>query len=128
VQVLPPPVRVPNAPPEILGIVNLRGRVLTLLSLAVALGLPDTGPPTHCLVLDLGESDPYVGLAIHGVHEVLSIPLSAIQPPPAAGDRAPGLEGVFETGGHVVGLLDLMRVFGRLLAEWGTVLDAPAAH
>jgi purine-binding chemotaxis protein CheW len=128
VQVLPPMARVPNAPPEILGIVNLRGRVLTLLSLAAALGVSDTAAPTHCLVLDLGELDPYVGLAIHGVHEVLSIPLSAIQPPPASGDRPPGLAGVFEAGGHVVGLLDVARVYGRLLAEWGIVLDAPPTH
>jgi len=29
------------------------------------------------------------------------------------------MEGVFEMGGQVVGLLDLSRVFARVLLEWG---------
>ncbi len=117
IQPLPPPVRVPNARPEILGIVNLRGRVLTLLATAAPLRVRRASPPSHCLVLDLGEPDLYVGLAIQGAGEIVSVPLSAIQPPP--GEDASGLEGLFEADGRAVGLIDLARLYAPLLAEWG---------
>src|SRR5512138_1499514 len=94
VQPLPPLVRVPNAPPGILGIVNLRGRILTLLALAPALGLAGGDPPTHCMVLDLGQPDPYVGLAVHGTGEVVTVPLAEIQPPPGRDEGPAGLEGI----------------------------------
>jgi purine-binding chemotaxis protein CheW len=124
VQVLPPLTRVPNAPAEVVGIVNLRGRVLTLLSLPTGGDPAGSAPPTHCLVLDLGESDPYVGLAVHGVGEVVSVPLSAVEPT-AAGAQGPGdLEGIVQIGGRVVGLLDLGRTHSRLLGDWGISLAA----
>ncbi|MFB3817198.1 MAG: chemotaxis protein CheW [Candidatus Methylomirabilales bacterium] len=128
IQPLPHVVRVPHAPPDILGIVNLRGRVLTLLASEAPLGLPPADAPSHCLVLDLGEADPYVGLAIHGAGEVLGVPLSAIQPPPPRAQAPGGLEGVFEAGHRAVGLIDLARLYGRRLAEWGIELPPVASR
>ncbi len=124
IQPLPALIRVPNAAPEILGIVNLRGHVLTLLSLAAALGSPATDPPAYCVVLDLGDVDPYVGVAIQAVGEVLSVPLSAIEVAHGADEGPGGIEGVFEASRRVVGLLDLGRLYARLLAEWGVAVEA----
>ena len=54
-------------------------------------------------------------------------PVSAVEPPPPR-EGGPGcLEGVFEAGGQVVGLLDLTRVFARSLSEWGIALEARTA-
>jgi purine-binding chemotaxis protein CheW len=126
IQALPPLVRVPNAPADIVGIVNLRGRVLTLLSLPAArLGtMPE--PPTYCLVLDLGDPDPYVGLAVHAVGEVVGVPLSALDPPPPDGRGRAILEAVFQADGRVVGLLDLGRLYAGLLADWGIAVERRA--
>ncbi len=126
IQPLPPLTRVPNAASEILGIVNLRGRVLALLSLAVALGVSTTEPAGYCVVLDLGDVDPYVGLAVQGVGEVLSVPLSAIEAARISDDGPGGIEGVFEAGRRVVGLLDLGRLYARLLGEWGVTVEPGA--
>lgn len=126
IQPLPRLIRVPNAPAEILGIVNLRGRILTLLALAPALGLPAGDSPTHCMVLDLGPPDPYVGLATHGPGEVAVVPLAQIQPPPGRDEGPAGLEGIFEAGRRIVGLVDLAAIYGRLLGEWGIELQPVA--
>lgn len=116
--------RIPNAPAEILGILNLRGRVLTLFDLAGCLGIPrGTRPPTHAVVLDFADPDLGVGIAAQRIAQVREVPVSAVQPPTREGG-AGGLEGVFDLGGQVVGLLDLSRVFARALPDWGVTLES----
>ena len=115
--------RVPNAPAEILGILNLRGRVLTLFDLAGCLGMSSgTQPSTHAVVLDFADPELSVAIAAQRIAQVRDVPVSAVQ----ADAREMGagvLEGVFELDGQVVGLLDLSRVFGRVLPEWGVKLE-----
>lgn len=115
--------RVPNAPAGILGILNLRGRVLTLFDLAGCLGIPrGTRPSTHAAVLDFADPELSVGIAVQRIAQVREVPASAVQP--AAREMgAGGLEGVFELDGQVVGLLDLSRVFARVLPEWGVKVE-----
>jgi purine-binding chemotaxis protein CheW len=120
--------RVPTAPREVLGILNLRGRVLTLFNLAECLRVPDTAEPcSHVVVLDMGDPELRIGLAVERIGGVRRIPVSAVEPPPPRG-AAPGcLEGVFEVDGQVIGLLDLSRLFARFLPEWGVTLEMRGA-
>lgn len=115
--------RVPNAPAEVLGILNLRGRVLTLFNLAGCLGIPTgTQPNTHAVVLDFADPELCVGIAVQRIAQVRELPVSVVHPAaPEMG--AGGLEGVFEMGGEVVSLLDLSRVFARVLPEWGVKVE-----
>lgn len=115
--------RVPNAPAEVLGILNLRGRVLTLFDLGGCLGIPPgTRPNTHAVILDFADPELCVGVAVQRIAHVRPIPVSAIGPPPREGSVG-GLEGVFELEGRVVGLLDLARIFARALPEWGVTIE-----
>ncbi|MBI3122687.1 MAG: purine-binding chemotaxis protein CheW [candidate division NC10 bacterium] len=120
--------RVPNAPAEILGILNLRGRVLTLFDLAGCLGIPPgTRPSTHAIVLDFADSELLVGLVAQQIAQVRGVPVSAVEPPPRDGSLG-ALEGVFELEGKVVGVLDLSRVFARALPEWGVAMQTRGAE
>ncbi len=113
--------RVPNAPAGILGILNLRGRVLTLFDLAGCLGIPaGARPNTHVVVLEFADPELHVGLAVQRIVQVRRIATAAIELPPREG----ALEGVFEMDGQVVGLLDLLRLFTRALSDWGVRLEA----
>ncbi len=65
--------RVPLAPPEIAGVLNLRGRIVTLIDMRDRLGLqPRTGDaPTMAIGVELaGES---YGLLIDAIGEVLKL-------------------------------------------------------
>jgi purine-binding chemotaxis protein CheW len=116
-------VGVPTAPPEVLGVMNLRGRALALFDLGGCLGIRGgTRSDTHTVVLDFGDSDLHVGLAVQQIGQVRRVPVSAVGPPPREGG-AGCLEGVFEVEGQVIGLLDLSRVFARFLVEWGVRLE-----
>jgi purine-binding chemotaxis protein CheW len=117
--------RVPNAPPEILGIMNLRGRILTLFSLATALGIPSgTRPITHAVVLDFSDPDLHIGLAAQRIAQVREVPATTVET--ASRDGVGALEGILGVDGRVVGLLDLGRVFARYLSEWGVTLEPRA--
>jgi chemotaxis signal transduction protein len=115
--------RVPNAPAEVIGILNLRGRVLALFDLAGCLAVtPGTRPMTTAVVLDLGDPELCIGIAVQRIAQVREVASSAVQPYGREGGGG-GWEGVFELDGRVVGLLDLSRVFARSLSEWGIKLE-----
>lgn len=65
--------RVPKAPPEIAGVLNLRGRVITAIDVRRRLGLPpnDSDEPPMSVVIDL-EGELY-SLNVDAVGEVLSL-------------------------------------------------------
>jgi len=124
VQPLDRVIRVPTAPAEIQGVLNVRGRVLTLFGLAACLGIsPGTQPDTHIVVLDLGDPELRIGVAAQRIGGVRRVSVSSLDPPPLRGDGTGCLEAVFETQGKVVGLLDPARVFARSLPEWGITLE-----
>jgi len=120
VQPLERTTRVPNAPAEVRGILNLRGRAYTVFGLERCLGLPPGSQrDTHLVVLDLGDSDLRIGLAAQEIGQVRPVPISAIGPVPPREAEQGGLAGVFRLSGRVVGLLDLTRLFARFLGDWG---------
>ncbi len=124
VQPLERVVRVPTAPAEIHGLMNVRGRVLTLFGLAACLGMSrGAQPDTHVVVLDLGDPELRIGVAVQRIGGVHRIPVSALEPPPPREGGTSCLEAVFERKGDVVGLLDPARVFARSLREWGLALE-----
>jgi purine-binding chemotaxis protein CheW len=120
--------RVPNAPRDVLGILNIRGRVLTLVGLAECLAIaPGRDASTHVVVLDLGDPELRIGVAVQRIGGVRRVPVSAVEPPLPREGGPDCLEGVFEVDGQVVGLLDLARVFARSLPAWGITLDGRGA-
>ncbi len=120
-----PITRVPGMPPPVLGVINLRGRVVPVVDLAVKLGL---GPRpltrwTCFIIVDAqqdGERVP-LGLLVDSVSEVLDLGAGDIQPPPAFGTRlgADCLRGVGRQQERFLLLLDLDRLLApeELLAR-----------
>ena len=72
---------VPLAPDYVRGLVNLRGRILTVFDLGVRLGLGTRmiGPGTHNVIL---KHNP-VGLLVDGIEDVVQVKANKIGPPPA---------------------------------------------
>lgn len=74
---------IPLAPREIVGLINLRGRVITAICLRRRLGLPDRqeGPPEMAVGIEHhGES---YGLRVDAVGEVMKLSAHAREPNPA---------------------------------------------
>jgi len=63
--------RVPNAHTNVLGVVNLRGKVLPVLDLGRRLGLPAHGARERLVVVETGNA--IAGLSVDEVSEVVTI-------------------------------------------------------
>jgi purine-binding chemotaxis protein CheW len=103
---------VPGAPAAVLGVINLRGRIITAIDLGRCLGF-NSGPlrPPYCvIVVDVpGET---LGLRVDGVAEICSVSQGAIRPPPPTLGRTPDplVRGIVARGGQMLTLLDAERL------------------
>jgi purine-binding chemotaxis protein CheW len=73
---------VPLAPPEIAGLINLRGRVVTAVSLRRLLRLPDAPDTGELTVVGVEVGGESFGLVVDHVGEVLNLPAGDRQPNP----------------------------------------------
>ena len=93
--------RVPRAPAAVRGVMNLRGRVVTLVELRALLALgPSSLEPTKVVLLDRGRAE--LGLLVTEVEGIESIE----RVNPAPGKSEPAVRGVARLGGLAVTVLD----------------------
>jgi purine-binding chemotaxis protein CheW len=108
--------QVPTAPASIRGVINLRGSVVPVVDLAVKLGLgPSAVTKRTCIVVvevALDGERTVMGLLADAVSQVLDLPASEIEAPPALGTRVKVecLLGMGRAGKKFVLLLDIDRL------------------
>lgn len=76
------PTRVPLAPPEIAGVLNLRGRIVTLIDMRRCLGLVPSTEDQARLAIGVEMRGESYGLLIDGIGEVLRLDDEAREPNP----------------------------------------------
>ena len=76
----------PHSPAYVLGLVNLRGTMLPILDLAGRLGFTPAVPTDRHAIVVVQVAQQIVGLLVDAVSELITVPNSAIQPPPSIGD------------------------------------------
>ncbi len=111
---------VPHAPPQVRGVVNLRGEVVTVLDLHRVLGLPaaeQTLQTRNLIVFYQGEP---VGLLVDQVADIVEVAPEELNPPPAnvQGVQARFFRGVLPMERDILVLLDLDEALS-LTAEKG---------
>ena len=111
------------APQEVLGIVNLRGKIVTIIDLGLRLGFPKAVAGSDSRVFILEDRNEFIGLLVDRVDEVVEVEPGDWQPTPANvnGRQARFFQGVCRARGRVITLLDA----GQILAE-GAVSQAAA--
>ncbi len=109
---------VPNAPPEIRGVINLRGSVVPVVDLAVKFGGRPSEPTRRsCIVVVEVASDAgtqVTGIVADRVTQVADLPADAIEPVPpfGTGPRADWLLGLGRADKRFILLLDTDRLLG----------------
>jgi purine-binding chemotaxis protein CheW len=102
--------RVPLAPPSVAGILNLRGRIVTMIDLDARLGRMPRDGAKMAVTVDLhGEG---YGLMVDKVSDVVALPQAEMQPVPANLDPrlAKLASGVFWREEGLLVILDIDRV------------------
>ena len=102
---------VPLAPPEVAGLVNLRGQVVTALDLRRRLGLPprEEGRPSTDLVVRVG--DEVVALLVDSIGDVVEVAEGDLEPPPdtLSGPMAELITGACQLPDRLLMPLDVSR-------------------
>ena len=127
--------RVPRAPAWVRGAINLRGRVVPVVDLAVRFGMPpqEISPRTCIVILDLAafETTSVVGILVDSVSQVVELQAADISPAPSFGTkvRTDDLVGVAAMGKKFALILDVDRVLSSTEAEsLGAAVEASAAE
>lgn len=109
--------RVPNMPPSVRGMVDVRGKAVPVIDLRVKFGLPAVEPTDHTRIIVLEvvvDGRPLViGALTDRVYEVTALDAGAVSPPPEIGKRwgSDIIRGIGRRKEKFVIVLNLNRVF-----------------
>lgn len=109
---------VPGAPGYVLGIINLRGNVVTVMETRSRLGLPSREVDDASRIVIVEASKIVVGILVDSVAEVVDLSTSEIESAPNVGsdESSKYIQGVASREGELLILMDLNKLLGE--DEW----------
>lgn len=108
--------RVPNMPPHVAGVINLRGKVIPVIALRKKFNLPETANDSRTRIVVMETAAELTGFIVDSVAEVLRISATDIQPAPQVMTEVVEHEcisGVINRENQLLVLLDLEKLFLR---------------
>ncbi|HXZ28807.1 MAG TPA: chemotaxis protein CheW [Terriglobales bacterium] len=106
---------VPDAPEYIEGVINLRGKIISIVDLRKRFGEREITSHKKNRILVVEVEGKMVGLVVDAASEVLKIPPSDIDAPPNVFEEGElnYVTGVGKLGGRLVILIDLSKILQR---------------
>jgi purine-binding chemotaxis protein CheW len=114
---------VPGAPPYVLGIINLRGNVVTVIDTRHRFGLNSEEVSDNTRIVIIEAEKHVVGILVDAVAEVVYLRLSEIETAPNVGneDSARFIQGVCNKNNQLLILVDLDKLLTD--EEWADMDD-----
>jgi purine-binding chemotaxis protein CheW len=112
---------VPGAPAYVLGIINLRGNVVTVVDTRKLFGLAPGKSDDASRVVIIESNQQVIGILVDSVAEVVDIAGSDIESPPSVGsdESSKYIQGVYSLDEKLVILVDLDKLLSD--EDWGEV-------
>lgn len=112
---------VPGAPDYVMGIINLRGNVVTVLDTRRRFGLPPKEVDDSTRIVVIEANDSVVGILVDSVAEVVEMRRSAVETSPSVGNDESSryIEGVAHRDGELLILVDINKLLSD--EEWAEV-------
>ncbi len=104
---------IPHSPPEIIGVMNLRGSVIPIIDLAYKLGMTSTVANERSAIVVAEVHTMVIGMLVDRVSDILTIPSSQVQPVPevtASFDKT-FCEGIIANENGMICFLNLAKMF-----------------
>ena len=104
--------KIPNTPPHIKGVLNLRGTIVPIVELRTKFGMPTIDYTLFTVIVVVVVRDRIMGLVVDSVSDVLNIDKKDVQPPPQFGAKVDVsvLTGIGKSGDKLVALLNIDRL------------------
>jgi purine-binding chemotaxis protein CheW len=114
---------VPGAPPYVLGIINLRGNVVTVIDTRLRFGLSQTETNDQTRIVIIETENQVVGILVDAVAEVVYLRQSEIETTPNVGNEetAKFIQGVCHKNKELLILVDLEKMMSD--EEWAELND-----
>ena len=77
--------KVPQSPPGVEGVINLRGRIIPVLDLRVQFGFPKSEQSEHTRIIVIEVKGSTIGFVVDSVREVMRINSNIVEPSPQMG-------------------------------------------
>jgi purine-binding chemotaxis protein CheW len=109
---------VPGAPPYVLGIINLRGNVVTVIDTRSRFALPNAETTDQTRIVIIEAESQVVGILVDAVAEVVYLRQSEIETTPNVGndESAKFIQGVCHKNDELLILVDLEKLMSD--EEW----------
>jgi purine-binding chemotaxis protein CheW len=107
------PVR--HSSPDVAGILNLRGKIVTILDLGMRLGFASAVPSANSRIFIIEDRGEFIGLLVDRVDEVVEVERDQWQAPPAnvRGGQGRFFQGVYRVGGRAITVLDAVPILAE---------------
>ena len=107
--------RVPQSPPDVEGVINLRGRIIPVIDLRRRFGLGEAKRDDKTCIVVVEVNKRVLGFLVDCVHEVLRISSDIVDqaPPMACGLRSDYVAGVAKLSDRLIILLDIEKLLGN---------------
>ncbi|MCK4372754.1 MAG: chemotaxis protein CheW [candidate division Zixibacteria bacterium] len=104
--------RVPQAPPYVEGVINLRGKVIPIVDLRKRFNMEEKEYDKNTRIVVVDISGNIMGMVVDSVSEVLRLPANTIEPPPeiVASINSEYIKGVAKLEDRLLIFLDLSKV------------------
>lgn len=112
---------VPGAPDYVLGIINLRGNVVTVVDTRKRFGLPTRDPDDATRIVIIEAENQIVGILVDSVAEVMDLRMSEIETAPNVGNDESSryIQGVSSQNDELLILVDVNKLLTD--EEWEEV-------
>ncbi len=107
--------QVPGAADYVLGVINLRGNVVTVIDTRQRFGLPSKKPDDLSRIIVVEVEDNVIGMLVDSVAEVVYLHQSDIEPTPTVkkDESTYFIQGVSSRGDNLLILIDLDRFLSK---------------
>jgi purine-binding chemotaxis protein CheW len=106
---------VPNAPPFVEGVINLRGKVIPVINLRKKFNIEDKEDNSDSRIIIVDLIGATMGIIVDAVSEVLRVPSSALEstPPMSADIDTEFINGITKLQDRLIILLDIDKIVGK---------------
>lgn len=117
---------IPGSSPVVCGVANIRGRTVSVIDLAQAIGFPslsgDEDDDAKVIVTEFNRS--VQGFWVSAVDRIVNLNWEIVKPPPRGTEHDSYLVAVTEVDGRLVEIIDVERVFAQVNQLKADVSDA----
>lgn len=107
--------RVPQAAQHVLGIMNLRGRIVTIIDLGRKLGLAPSKRTDTSRIIIVNSREENIGFLVDRISDVVTAKWEEVEPTPSniKGVKGAYFRGVCKAGKELVAILDVEKVLAE---------------